>query len=45
MSYRYVNTVVDDKILQEFKKTISEMELSFKLGLQAAIMEWSIRQK
>ena len=45
MSYKFVNTTIDDKIVSEFRKTTDEMGLSMRLGLEAAIMEWSIRRK
>lgn len=45
MSYKWVNTKIDDRILSFFKQTVEEMELNLRLGLEAAIQEWSIRQK
>lgn len=45
LSYKYVNTTVDDVIVSMFKETVSDMGLNLRLGLQAAIQEWSIRRK
>ena len=45
LSYKFVNTTIDTKIVAMFRKTLDELGLNFQLGLEAAIQEWSIRQK
>ena len=45
MSYKFVNTTIDSKIVSEFKKTLDDLGFNFQLGLQAAMQEWSIKRK